>query len=88
MAQAEAARALFWRLKANGVIMMGISSYQEFPGAIRNPFDDRHTTAQDQAVYRAMDGWLHCFRCAVLPSRPIVSCPIVYCPVVYCPVVY
>eukprot|EP00884_Botryococcus_braunii_P015920 jgi/Botrbrau1/3010/Bobra.0070s0008.1 len=60
--RAEAARALFWRLKANGLIVVGISSYQEFPGQIVNPWDDRHTTPQDAAVYRAMDGWLHCFR--------------------------
>jgi hypothetical protein len=64
--QAEMARALFWRLKANGHIMMGISSYQEFPGHIMNPYDDRHVTDQDIAVYLAMDGWLHCFRCLPL----------------------
>ena len=37
------ARALFWRMKANGQIVLGISSYQEFPSRITNLFDDRHT---------------------------------------------
>lgn len=56
------ARALFWRMKANGQIVIGISSYQEFPGKITNPFDDRHTTPADWEIYKATDGWLHCFR--------------------------
>lgn len=60
--QAEMARALFWRMKANGQIVIGISSYQEFPGRITNPFDDRHTTDADWEIYKATDGWLHCFR--------------------------
>lgn len=61
-AQAEMARALFWRLKANGQIVIGISSYQEFPGMITNPFDDRHVTEADLEIFGAVDGWLHCFR--------------------------
>lgn len=56
------ARALFWRLKANGQIVIGISSYQEFPGMITNPFDDRHVTEADLEIFGAVDGWLHCFR--------------------------
>ena len=60
--QAEMARALFWRLKANGHIVIGISSYQDFPGNITNPFDDRHVTPADMEILRAVDGWLHCFR--------------------------
>jgi len=35
---------------------------QEFPGRIVNPYDDRHTTPQDQVVHEAIDAWLHCFR--------------------------
>ena len=62
--RAEAARGLFWRLKAKGHIMVGITSYQEFPGSIRNPYDDRHTTKQDQVIHEAIDAWLHCFRCS------------------------
>ena len=49
-------------MKANGQIVIGISSYQEFPGKITNPFDDRHTTEADWEIYKATDGWLHCFR--------------------------
>lgn len=60
--QAEMARAMFWRMKANGQVVIGISSYQEFPGQITNPFDDRHTTEADWEIYKATDGWLHCFR--------------------------
>ena len=60
--QAEMARAMFWRMKANGQVVIGISSYQEFPGQITNPFDDRHTTEADWEIYLATDGWLHCFR--------------------------
>ena len=60
--RAEAARGLFWRLKAKGHIMVGITSYQEFPGIIRNPFDDRHTTEQDDVIINSIDAWLHCFR--------------------------
>ena len=64
--QAEMARAMFWRMKANGQVVIGISSYQEFPGQITNPFDDRHTTEADWDIYKATDGWLHCFRWARL----------------------
>ncbi|DBB15087.1 TPA: hypothetical protein ACH3X3_004097 [Trebouxia sp. C0006] len=60
--RAEMARAMFWRMKANGQVVIGISSYQEFPGQITNPFDDRHTTEADWEIYKATDGWLHCFR--------------------------
>jgi hypothetical protein len=68
-----AQRALFWRLKAAGHILLGVSSYQEFPGAISNPHDDRHVTAGDRALLAHVDGWLHCFRpaaaAAVLPAH-------------------
>lgn len=60
------ARALFWRLKANGQIVIGISSYQEFPGMITNPFDDRHVTEADMEIFGAVDGWLHCFRSVIV----------------------
>ena len=72
--QAEMARALFWRMKANGQIVIGISSYQEFPGQITNPFDDRHTTEADWEIYKACDGWLHCFRSAWLCLQPSALC--------------
>jgi hypothetical protein len=49
-------------MRANGHILVIITSYQEFPGKIANPFDDRHTTPQDRAVHEAADGYLHCFR--------------------------
>lgn len=55
-------RALFWRLKASGHVLLGVSSYQEFPGDISNPHDDRHVTRQDLALLSHVDGWLHCFR--------------------------
>ncbi|CAL5220174.1 g2142 [Coccomyxa viridis] len=58
----EAARAFFWRMKANGHIFVIITSYQEFPGTIVNPFDDRHTTPGDKIIHAAVDGYLHCFR--------------------------
>ena len=60
--QGEAARAFFWRMKANGHIFVIITSYQEFPGTIVNPFDDRHTTPGDKIIHAAVDGYLHCFR--------------------------
>ena len=60
--RSETQRALFWRLKASGHILLGISSYQEFPGNISNPHDDRHVTPQDLALLSHVDGWLHCFR--------------------------
>ena len=60
--QAELARAFFWRLKANGHIIVIITSYQEFPGRIENPYDDRHTTPQDRMIHEAVDGYVHCFR--------------------------
>lgn len=63
--RAEAARALFWRLKAKGHIMVGITSYQEYPGEIVNPYDDRHVAQQDAVIHNAMDAWLHCFRRAL-----------------------
>ncbi len=79
--QAEMARAMFWRMKANGQVVIGISSYQEFPGQITNPFDDRHTTEADWEIYKATDGWLHCFRWVrVLHQEPslIGICRIVH----------
>lgn len=60
--RSETQRALFWRLKASGHILLGVSSYQEFPGNISNPHDDRHVTPQDLALLSHVDGWLHCFR--------------------------
>ena len=60
--RSETQRALFWRLKASGHVLLGVSSYQEFPGDISNPHDDRHVTAQDLALLSHVDGWLHCFR--------------------------
>ncbi|CAL8470763.1 g10305 [Coccomyxa elongata] len=60
--KAELARAFFWRLKANGHIIIIITSYQEFPGRIENPYDDRHTTPQDKMIHEAVDGYVHCFR--------------------------
>lgn len=60
--QGELARAFFWRLKANGHIVIIITSYQEFPGRIENPYDDRHTTPQDRLIHEAVDGYVHCFR--------------------------
>lgn len=62
--QGELARAFFWRMKASGHIIIIITSYQEFPGIIVNPFDDRHTTPGDRTIHEAVDGYLHCFRCA------------------------
>ncbi len=79
--QAEMARAMFWRMKANGQVVIGISSYQEFPGQITNPFDDRHTTEADWEIYKATDGWLHCFRWVrVLHQEPslIGICSVVH----------
>ena len=35
-------RSTFWRLKANGHIMIGIASYMHFPGEIHNPANHRH----------------------------------------------
>jgi hypothetical protein len=70
MCRAEAARATFWRLKAKGHIMVGITSYQEFPGKILNPHDDRHTTKQDQVIHGAIEAWLHCFRQATAAETP------------------
>ena len=64
-AQGELARAFFWRMKASGHIIIIITSYQEFPGIIVNPFDDRHTTPGDKTIHEAVDGYLHCFRCAL-----------------------
>jgi len=60
--RSETQRALFWRLKASGHIVLGVSSYQEFPGNISNPHDDRHVTSGDLALLSHVDGWLHCFR--------------------------
>ena len=39
--QAETEKAIFWRLKAAGHVMLGISSYEWFPGNATNPFTDR-----------------------------------------------
>ena len=74
LCRAEAARGLFWRLKAKGHIMVGITSYQEFPGTIMNPHDDRHTTKQDEVVYNAIDAWLHCFRCIDCLHQDCILC--------------
>jgi len=62
--QGELERGTFWQLKNEGHIMLGISSYEHFPGEIINPSDNRHVrkNPDDWNVYMAMDGWLHCMR--------------------------
>ena len=52
-------------MKASGHIIIIITSYQEFPGSIVNPFDARHTTPGDKTIHEAVDGYLHCCRCAM-----------------------
>lgn len=39
--QSEWEKGLYWRMKADGHIMIGISSYEWFPGNATNPFTDR-----------------------------------------------
>jgi len=60
----EYEKALFWRLKANGHVMLGISSYEFFPGNATDPLTDRkpQQNPEDKETYAAMDGWLHCFQ--------------------------
>lgn len=41
MLQAETEKGLFWRLKADGHIMIGVTSYEFFPGNATNPYTDR-----------------------------------------------
>ena len=65
-------------MKASGHIIIIITSYQEFPGIIVNPFDDRHTTPGDRTIHEAVDGYLHCFRCALLLWR-LLRGPVTIC---------
>jgi len=58
----EHEQALFWRLKADGHIMLGVASYEFFPGNATDPITDRNTQGKDKRMFAAVDGWLHCFR--------------------------
>eukprot|EP00873_Tetraselmis_striata_P022986 jgi/Tetstr1/443250/TSEL_031285.t1 len=60
----EYEKATFWRLKADGHIVVGVSSYEFFPGNATNPYTDRapQQHPENKKIYAAADGWLHCFR--------------------------
>ena len=60
---------MFWRLKNTGHIMLGISSYENYPAEITNPIDNRHV-GKDPDIYAHMDGWLHCQRDPGSPGLP------------------
>uniref|UniRef100_A0A061S389 Glycosyl transferase family 1 domain-containing protein n=1 Tax=Tetraselmis sp. GSL018 TaxID=582737 RepID=A0A061S389_9CHLO len=57
-------KALFWRLKARGHVMLGISSYEWFPGNATNPITDRtpQLNPEDKKMYASVDAFAHCFR--------------------------
>mmetsp|Transcript_32686 Transcript_32686/g.84717 ORF Transcript_32686/g.84717 Transcript_32686/m.84717 type:complete len:472 (-) Transcript_32686:1126-2541(-) len=62
---AETEKGLFWRLKADGHIMIGVTSYEFFPGNATNPYTDRSPQErypEDKQIYASLDGYAHCFR--------------------------
>ncbi|CAG9464255.1 unnamed protein product [Pedinophyceae sp. YPF-701] len=60
----------WWELKKRGVIMIGVSSYEEWPGEIVNPYDSRFVREDLWEVASAMEGWLHMFRPELKPWLP------------------
>ena len=67
---------LTWRALRNaGVALVGFMHYQEFPGDVDNPFENRYSR-RTRFVYADMvDGWAGCARKPeeLLPSRPYID---------------
>jgi len=62
---AEVEKGLFWRLKADGHILIGVTSYEFFPGNATNPYTDRPSQQdypENKKIYASMDAYAHCFR--------------------------
>lgn len=60
----EYEKGTFWRLKAAGHVLVGVSSYEFFPGNATNPYTDRapQQDPENKKIYAAVDAWLHCFQ--------------------------
>jgi len=67
-------KGLFWEFKNAGLIMVGVSSYEDFPSEIVNPYDSRHVGHDMPELFANTDAWLHCFRdpknMGLLPGMP------------------
>jgi len=48
--------------KSMGLSFCGISSYINFPGHIKNPYEDRYHEEKNHDYPSMVDAWLHCFR--------------------------
>ena len=55
-------KKLYESYKSQGLPMIGVSSYQEFPGEILNPFEDPYYKTHPMDYEAMTSGWLHCFR--------------------------
>ena len=53
---------LYLKYKKMGLYFCGISSYQEFPEKIINPYEDRFHEDKNHDYIKMVDAWVHCFR--------------------------
>jgi hypothetical protein len=53
---------LYKTYKKQGLSFCGISSYQNFPDKILNPFEDRYHEKEGHNYTKMVKAWLHCFR--------------------------
>lgn len=57
----DKSKSTYLKLKENNVIL-GITSYLEFPNVISNPFDDFNEDYKKHKYKEWCEGWLYCFR--------------------------
>lgn len=63
-------KGLFNEFRTAGLLVLGISSYEDFPKEITNPADSRHVGTDMPEIIAGVDGWLHCFRDPVAIDLP------------------
>lgn len=53
---------LYQKYKKLNYEFIGISSYQQFPGSIDNPYEDKYHINNNHNYEKLVKTWLHCFR--------------------------
>ena len=55
-------KKLYETYKKQGYSFLGSSSYQEFPGTILNPYEDKYYSTHNDNYEANAKAWIHCFR--------------------------
>lgn len=64
---------MFISYQKKGIPILGVTSYLNFPGKIKNPFEDKYHINHPFDYVNSCIGWLHCFRDP--SSRGLVNVP-------------